>query len=348
MAKRKTPGKPLLTDEMPLKGGIQKARDPDQPNLPFDPMPDLVEPCLAVLKQKLPTGPEWFLEIKFDGYRVSVYKKGATVRIRTKNGHDWTHKFPDIAASAAALPVETVILDGEAVVLDGMGRTDFNALQRALGPGNSKASARDVLLYAFDVLYFDGHDIRGLAFEERRSLLEGIIPDRQSSILLSEEIEGDPATLMDHVCALDLEGVIAKRRHQRYRSGRSGDWLKIKCVQSETFAVIGFYPAAGNSVSRLLLGARKGGKWVYVGSVGSGIPERIGRPLRQALDRLTRKTPITGTRRKARFTRPDVLVEVKFRGWTSQGKLRQSSFKAVRQPGDDSEVFEIDADNGTK
>jgi bifunctional non-homologous end joining protein LigD len=348
MGKRTKPGKPLVIHDMPLKGGVRKPRDPEQPGLPFDPVPDLVAPCLAVLKQKVPTGLEWLYEIKFDGYRVSVYKLGKHVHVRTKNGHDWTHKFPDIVAAAEGLPVESIIIDGEACVLDTMGRTDFNALQKALGPGNSGAPAADVVLYAFDVLYFDGHDLRNLDLEERRSILEGIIPEQSSAILFSEEIEADPVTLMDHVCGLNLEGIIAKHRQRPYRSGKSGDWLKIKCIQSETFAVIGFYPAAGNSVSRLLLGARKGGKWVYVGSVGSGIPERIGRPLRQALDRLTRKTPITGTRRKARFTRPDVLVEVKFRGWTSQGKLRQSSFKAVRQPGDDSEVFEIDADNGTK
>jgi bifunctional non-homologous end joining protein LigD len=346
MAKQKRPSQPLLTDGMPLKGGVRRPRDPDQPTLPFDPFPDLVEPCLAVLKQKVPLGPEWLLEIKFDGYRVSAYKQGQKVRIRTKNGHDWTHKFPDIADTVAGLPVETIVIDGEAVVLDAVGRTDFNALQKALGPGNSKAPAANVILYAFDVLYFDGHDLTGLDLEDRRSILEGIIPEQHSAIRFSEEIEADPATIMEHVCALELEGIIAKHRHRSYHSDRSGDWLKIKCVQSETFAVIG-YRVSGSGISKLLLAGRKDGTWAYAGSVGSGLTARLSTSLRSSLGKLVRKTSVAPGASRAVFTRPEVLVEVKFRGWTSEGKLRHASLKGVRTTEDEAEVFEMGA-NGTE
>ncbi len=309
-------------------------------------MPETIQPCLAVLKSKVPNGPEYLLEIKFDGFRLSVYKRGSEVRVRTKNGLDWTHKFPDIVAATAALTVETIILDGEAVVLDDIGRTDFNALQKALGPGKSKAPATGILFCAFDVLYFDGHDLRSLSLEERRIVLKSIIPEQPSALLLSQEIEGDRARLMTHICGLGLEGVIAKDRYSTYRSGKSGDWLKIKCVQSETFAVIGFYPASGG-VARLLVAAKRDGKLTYVGSVGSGLSERMSRILRGLLDKRLRKTAVTPTSRHAIFTRPEVLVEVKFRGWTSDGKLRQPSFKTIRAEEDEAEVFEIGVD-GTK
>jgi bifunctional non-homologous end joining protein LigD len=346
MAKGKRPSQPLLTDDMPLKGGVRRPRNPDQPALPFDPFPDLVEPCLSVLKQKVPTGPEWLFEIKFDGYRVSAFKQGAKVQVRTKNGHDWTHKFPDIADAVAGLAVETIVIDGEAVVLDAIGRSDFNALQKALGPGNSKAPAANVILYAFDVLYFDGHDLTGLDLEDRRSILEGIVPEQHSAIRFSEEIEADPATIMKHVSALELEGIIAKHRHRSYHSGRSGDWLKIKCVQSETFAVIG-YRASGSGISKLLLAGRKNGVWAYAGSVGSGLTERLSAWLRETLGKRVLKTSVAPGAGQAIFTKPEVLVEVKFRGWTSEGKLRHASLKGVRTIEDDAEVFEMGL-NGTE
>jgi bifunctional non-homologous end joining protein LigD len=128
----KPPKKPraigLLNDEsLPLRGQRRTLRDPAQPQLPFDPMPARIEPCLAVLANKPPIGPNWAFEVKWDGYRVAVHVEPSRVRILTRNGHDWTDRFPAIKAASRTLGV-TAVLDGEAVVLDGQGRSDFNAL----------------------------------------------------------------------------------------------------------------------------------------------------------------------------------------------------------------------------
>ena len=128
---------------------------PQQPELPFDPMPERIEPCLAKLVEKPPHGEEWSYELKWDGYRLAVHVEPGAVRIITRNGHDWTHRFPVIEAAARAFMPGTMILDGEAVVLNEQGIPDFGRLQNSLGTsgcGPGKRPAGDAILYPFDVL----------------------------------------------------------------------------------------------------------------------------------------------------------------------------------------------------
>jgi bifunctional non-homologous end joining protein LigD len=169
--------KPLLHDaEKPLRSRARRRRDPEQPNLPFDPMPDRVEPCLALLKPRPPKGPQWAFEAKWDGYRLAVHIEPSGVRVLTRGGHDWTDRFPAIAAEARRLPVATAILDGEAVVFDERGRSDFGRLQQSLGGRGGKRMSREAVLMAFDLLYFDGRDLRQTELTARRHLLEGLAP----------------------------------------------------------------------------------------------------------------------------------------------------------------------------
>src|SRR4051812_31861672 len=121
--------KPLLADDTPLKGRVRKRRDPAQPNLLLDPMPYRVEPALALLQPKPPSDPRFIAELKFDGYRLAIHVEPSGVRVLTRGGHDWTARFPAIADEAKALGLASAILDGEAVVLDERGRSDFGALQ---------------------------------------------------------------------------------------------------------------------------------------------------------------------------------------------------------------------------
>ena len=116
--------------------------------LRFDPMPDRVEPCLAQLSPKAPDGPEWAFEVKWDGYRLAIHIERGKVRILTRGGHDWTSRFPTIAHDALEMGLDSAILDGEAVVLDELGASDFGALQRALGGRGGKKSAAGAILYA--------------------------------------------------------------------------------------------------------------------------------------------------------------------------------------------------------
>lgn len=345
----KRPSKPLLQDQEPaLRGQPRRRRDPDQPWLPLDPMPDRIEPCLALLKHKPPIGAQWAFEVKWDGYRVAVHLDHGNVRIITRGGHDWTDRFPAIADAAKHLGVGMAILDGEAVVLDEQGRSDFGALQQSLGGRGGKKTSDASILMAFDLLYFDGHTLLNTELSVRRRLLEGIVPaGSQGAIRLSEEVEADGAALLAAACEHGLEGIIAKDRDSPYRSGRGGDWLKIKCIQSDTFAVVGYEhsTAARAGIGALLLAARQGGKLVYVGSVGTGFKESAAWKLREELDKLVVKMPAIkygGRRKNVTWTQPILAAEIEYRAWTHDGKLRHASYKGLRDAADLADIYEIE------
>lgn len=336
--------KPLLQDDQVAKSQPRRRRDPAQPNLPFDPMPDRVEPCLALLKTTAPAGPDWAFEVSWTGYRLAIHIEPKGVRILTLGGHDWTHRFPSIAAGARNLTVGTAILDGEAVVLDEQGRSDFGALQRSLGGRGGKRASTESILYAFDLLYFDGHDLTGTELSVRRHLLEDLLDGASGAIRLSEEVSGDGAKLLDNACTLGLEGIIAKRRDSTYRSGRTGDWLKIECVKSESFIIVGYEQSASarGGIGNLLLAGRHGDDWVYVGSVGSGFNPKDAEYLRKTLDTLKTKQPVVPVKGKNLvFAQPTLIVEIEFRGWTDDGNLRHTSYKGLRQVQDNAAVFDM-------
>jgi bifunctional non-homologous end joining protein LigD len=156
--------------------------------------------------------------------------------------------------------VATAIVDGEAVVLDDDGLPDFRLLQQSLGDRGGKRTSKEASFYAFDLLYFDGHDLRSMELVSRRHLLENLVGKADGVIKYSETIEGDGDSLVADARQHGLEGIIAKRRDSCYSSGRAGDWLKIKCTQSESFIIIGWEPStvAFGGVGRLLLAAYKG------------------------------------------------------------------------------------------
>jgi bifunctional non-homologous end joining protein LigD len=343
MSKR---ARPLLQDDaFTAKSQPGRKRDPAQPNLPFDPMPDRVEPCLALLKTAPPVGPDWAYEIKWDGYRLAIHIEPKGVRIITRGGHDWTHRFPAIAAAAKDLGVGTAILDGEAVVLNADGRSDFGALQRSLGGRGGKRSSTESILFAFDLLYFDGHDLTKTELSVRRHLLEDLLEGAVGAIQLSQEVEGDGTGLLVNACSLGLEGIIAKHRDSRYRSGRTGDWLKIKCVQSESFMIVGYEQsaAARGGIGSLLLAARRGDDWVHVGAVGTGFKEKDAAYLRKTLDTLKTRTPVVLLKGKNYvFALPTLIAEIEFRGWTEDGNLRHASYKGLREVQDNAFVYALD------
>jgi bifunctional non-homologous end joining protein LigD len=340
--------KPLLQDaNASVKGRARKKRDPQQPQLRLDPMPDRIEPCLALLKATPPKGNGWAFEIKWDGYRLAVHVEPSRVRVITRGGHDWTHRFPNIAEAARKLGAATLILDGEAVVLDEQGRSDFGALQKALGGRGGKRAAGEAIFYAFDVLYLDGHDLTGMELSGRRHLLEGLPLDPAGTIRLSEEVEGDGAALMDAARQHGLEGIIAKHRDRPYRSGRTGDWLKIKCVQSDSFMIVGYEhsSSARGGIGSVLLAARSGHDWIYVGSVGTGFKEADAIYLRKTLDVLKTKTPACsydGRRKDVVWAQPTLIAEIEYRAWTDEGRLRHASYKGLRELQDNAAVFDWD------
>jgi bifunctional non-homologous end joining protein LigD len=337
--------KPLLADpDAPLRGGVRKRRDPSQPQLPLDPMPARVEPALALVKSKPPRGDQWVYEIKWDGYRLAVHVEPTGVRILTRGGHDWTHRFPGIAEAAKSFGT-TIILDGEAVVVDAGGRPNFGMLQQALGGRRGKRVAHEVMFFAFDILYFDGHDLQSWGLSERRQVLEGLIqPEGREAIFISEEVATDGQVLFEAACKNGLEGIIAKDRNAPYRSGRTGDWVKVKCVQSDSFCIIGYEPstAALGGIGRLLLAAYKGNRLVHVGGVGTGFKETPTIALRKELDKIVTEKPAVHLKRKnTTWVKPRLIAEIEYRAWTEDCMLRHASYKGLREEQDNADVYRI-------
>ncbi len=300
---------------------------------------------LATLIDKPPKGPEWAFEVKWDGYRLAVHVESGEVRAITRGGYDWSKKFGSIVAEARELGHPTMIIDGEAVVLDDQGRSDFGLLQRAVGRRPSLHDAAEIIFFAFDLLYLDGQDLRMMPLSERRQLLGPIVSGRTGAIRFSEEVHADGAEFFQVACEMGLEGIIAKRRDKPYRSGRRPEWLKIKCARRDTFVIVGYEPSTmPGAIGRLLLAAKKGDSLVYVGGCGTGWSNKGSVELRQVLDTIRASQPALALKRKgAIFTEPLLVAEVEYRAWTQDGKLRHPSFKAVREMEGTSEVYDIGA-----
>ncbi|MCV9937109.1 non-homologous end-joining DNA ligase [Boseaceae bacterium BT-24-1] len=337
--------KAMATGEALRSAPVKPRRGAASPDLVADPMPARIEPCLALLQSKAPAGPDWAFEVKWDGYRLAVHRDASGVRIITRGGHDWTHRFPSIAAEAAELDAGSFILDGEAVVLDEAGRADFGLLQQALGGRGGKAKAERAMLFAFDLLYLDGRALTCMALIERRQMLEDLIDHESGAIRLSEEVEADGAEFLASACKFGLEGIIAKRRDAPYRPGRGGDWLKIKCIQSDTFLIIGYEPssAALGGVGRLLLAGHGNYGLNYVGSVGTGFTHTSATALRKQLDRVTAASPAARgiADKRVVWVKPKLAAEIAYRGWTHDEKLRHASFKGLRENADEAPVYRV-------
>jgi len=184
-----------------------------------------IEPCLPTPSRTVPDGARWAFEVKHDGFRFIARRDGDRVRVFSRHRKDWTDKVPLIVEAMRALPVRSVTLDGEGVVVDERGVTDFERLFAALAGRNGSRSA---FLYAFDLLDFDGNDLRREPWDVRRATLTVLLRKPSPGIRLSEHLDGDGETIFRHACALGAEGIVAKRRDRPYRSGRCADWVKVK------------------------------------------------------------------------------------------------------------------------
>jgi bifunctional non-homologous end joining protein LigD len=307
------------------------------------PMPEIAEPQLATLVDEAPDGDHWIHEIKFDGYRVICRINGPDVRLSTRRGNDWTASFPNLARAARQLRARDAIIDGEVVVLDARGLSNFQSLQNALGRGREK----DVVYCAFDLLYLDGRDLRGLPLTERKALLAQLLEHAPTSIRYTDHVEGNGPTFFKQACELSLEGIVSKRSDAPYRSGRTRDWLKVKCLNRQEFVIAGFTdPEGGRSgFGALVLGVHeKDGRLRHIGKVGTGFTEATLEDLHARLRKLERTSPPFDrppTGRAARgvhWVEPTLVAEVAFSGWTDDGILRHPRFEGLREDKPPAEV----------
>jgi bifunctional non-homologous end joining protein LigD len=179
-------------------------------------------PCIPTRGTRVPAGPDWIHEIKHDGYRLIVQREGKRVRLFTRNGHDWTGRYPLIVEAALRNRIGSFVIDGEAVLLGVDGISDFNGL-------HSRRHDQEVQLYAFDVLALDGDDLRPLPLHLRKNHLARLLARRPQGIFASEFERGAIGPdLFGAACRFGLEGIVSKRRESIYRAGRSPSWVKVK------------------------------------------------------------------------------------------------------------------------
>ncbi len=301
------------------------------------PLPTKFSPQLAVLADHPPEGDEWIHEIKFDGYRLLAFLKAGKVKLVTRNGHDWTNKFPAIAKALAKVKVDSAIIDGEAVMLDNEGRSDFQALQAML----KNMDGGESRFYVFDLPFYNGLDLTQTPLIERKKTLKRLFDRRDLTprIVYSDHVQGHGDKMIQKACGMSLEGIISKRADSLYVSRREATWLKSKCQQRQEFVIIGFTNPEGARIGfgSLLLGYHnKTGELVYAGRVGTGFDEKLLKGLHTQLTRLEQKTspttnpPPPRERRAAHWVKPTLVAEVRFTGWTRDGMLRHPAFIALR------------------
>jgi len=289
-------------------------------------MPGFITPQLATLKSKAPGGDAWLNEIKYDGYRVQRHASAGRATAYTRNGLDWTKRFAGIS-KAVAIPRQAIV-DGEAVVIED-GRTNFSELQAALAGGKQGR----IEYYAFDLLYLDRYDLRAVAQIERKRLLKELFDryELDAPLHYSEHIAGNGGEMFEHAAKLDWEGIVSKNPAAPYRSDRNEGWIKVKTAKRGTFPVVGFVKDP-TGVAALYLGKRDGNELVYMGKVGTGWSRTISSKIRKQLDTVvTSKSPLTKRvkKPKATWVEPSFAAEVEYRDITSEGLLRQSSFKGL-------------------
>jgi bifunctional non-homologous end joining protein LigD len=298
---------------------------------PRAPMPRRVRPMLAALVDEPFDRKGWLFELKWDGYRAvaEVGKNG--VSFYSRNSKSFEQRFAPIVESLRELGHEAV-LDGEVVVVDSRGRSNFQLLQNYQRTGEG-----DLRYYAFDVLHLDGYDLRPLPLHRRKELL-GRLVEGLPNVLLSEHVEEQGVAFFQAVERQGLEGVMAKDAKSPYREGmRGGEWLKIKAHQRQEAVIGGFTEPKGSrtGLGALVLGVYEGDDLVYIGHTGGGFDTRALEDMRARLEPLEQRTcPFRvkpATNAPAHWVEPRLVCEVRFQEWTDEGILRHPIFLGLRE-----------------
>ena len=268
----------------------------------------------ATLTRERFAGPEWVFERKLDGIRLLAFKNGDDVQLLSRNQLLQNESYPQYVQAVSALPVDQVILDGEA--------TGWFGQREEIG------------YHLFDILWLDGRDLTPLGLDARRAVLDRL-PLRPPLFPVPRLLDERP---WERACRDGWEGVIAKRRDSPYESRRSPHWLKMKCEASQELVVGGFTDPRGKRVGfgALLVGYHEGSELVFAGKVGTGPGATVLRDLRRRLDALEMPaspfTRATGLPRLGvHWVKPELVVQVAFMEWTAHDKLRHPRLVGLRE-----------------
>jgi bifunctional non-homologous end joining protein LigD len=300
------------------------------------PMPEFLLPQLATLVEKPPSGDAWLHELKFDGYRMLCFLNRGKAKFLSRNGKDWTEKFPNVAAALKTFPVTTAILDGEIVIQDKGGRSSFQALQQSM-----KTRSSAFVFQIFDLVYLDGCNITRTPLRERKAVLEALLTQGKPKgpLRYSDHVEGNGLQFFKQACEYGIEGIVSKLADSPYESTRNKNWLKTKCIKRQEFVIAGYTPSkkAFPGFGSLVLGVYDKGKLIYSGRVGTGFSIKQRLEIQKKLDDISQPSmpfavkPKDPGLRETHWAKPKLVAEVEFTEWTADGSIRHPSFQGLRE-----------------
>ncbi len=280
----------------------------------------------------------WLYELKYDGYRLLAEKNSSKVTLHSRNGHDLTASFPEIAQSVFRLPFDQFLIDGELVVHDEQGVPSFSLLQQRARLSGELEVARAAIempctYYVFDALQILQYDLRELALIKRKSYLRRLLPSR-GPLRLSEHIIAKGKSTYQAAIKLGMEGVVAKRTDSPYRGGRSSAWTKVRHQRTDDFVIVGWLPNRSNplDLGSLALGEYRNSTLTYIGRVGSGLGGAKRTEVLAALDDLPHGEALLDKTANSRivWVEPSLVCEIGFKEYTRDGQLRQPVFRRLR------------------
>jgi bifunctional non-homologous end joining protein LigD len=303
------------------------------------PMPERISVALAQLSERPFSDPGWLFEIKWDGERALAFVRDGHVEFRSRSNRDITSEYPELKSIVKQLNARQAIVDGEIVVLDQDGRSNFAKIQPRFGVSNPPLSLQQsnpVTYYAFDLLYCDGYDLTGVALEQRKNFLHEVLRT-SGTIRYSDHVLETGAELYETAKDRLLEGIIAKRRDSHYVGRRSSLWLKFKIIH-DLDVVIGGWTAPRKSrdhFGALLMGLYDGNDLTYVGSVGTGFDQAMLQKTKDALLKLQSSDCPFKTKPKVKeaayWIKPELVARVTYGQWTSDLKLRAPVFLGFQE-----------------